>query len=51
MFLARRLWFSYRTTLKLRTMKKEMNKQAAVDLMLSGSIDAYIAYLKTVSLK
>lgn len=32
-------------------MKQEMNKQAAVDLMLSGSLEAYIAYLKTVSLK
>ncbi len=32
-------------------MKKEMNKQAAVDLMLSGSLETYIAYLKTLSLK
>lgn len=32
-------------------MKKEMNKQTAVDLMLSGSLEDYIAYLKTASLK
>ncbi len=32
-------------------MKNEKNKQAAVDLMLSGSLEAYIAYLKTASLK
>jgi len=50
-FLARGLNSTYQTTLKLRAMKQEMNKQAAVDLMLSGSLEAYIAYLKIMSLK
>lgn len=51
MFLARGLFYHCQTTLKLRAMKREMNKQSAVNLMLSGSLEEYIAYLKTASLK
>jgi len=32
-------------------MEKLTHKQAAVNLMLSGSLEQYIAYLKTLSLK
>jgi len=32
-------------------MKNEFNKQTAIDLMLSGSLEDYIMYLKTLSLK
>lgn len=32
-------------------MEKTFNKQAAVSLMLSGSLEDYIAYLKSVAAK